>query len=1050
MEKGVVVFMKKSNLFFFVSPSGNRLWNGVGLAFFLSLCGLMALVGDGRGNRATGATGEGEIRGMKWHDLNGDGVLDAGEPGVEGWFIYLDENRNGQFDEGERNRLTDADGNYAFTSLAPGRYLVGEENRTFWVQTFPMNILPSSAGVARMRSPLTTTASSQPIYPVGATGSSVPMKPQTAESTSLIGLDTLHGDSRFSQIDGRGTAVVVMDTGVDLDHPFFGDDLDNNGVADRIVYQYDFADDDDDATDRDGHGTGVTGIVASSDLAYPGVAPGCDIIHLKVFGDNGDGDFGNVEEGLQWVVDHVSTYNIVAVNLSLSDGGNYSSVGSMNGMGDELTALAAMDVMVTCASGNDFYTHNSQLGVGYPASDANAISVGAVYDADIGYSEYGDGATANSTAADRIAPFSQRHGTLTTIMAPGGEITNADLQGGTYNWHGTSHAAPHVAGIAALAQQMATEWLGRRLGVAEFITLMRSTAVIVNDGDDEDDNVVNSGLDFPRVAVYEMALAIQEMNPARFAHTVDLGVGQIVENINFGNVYRPEIDVPEGFSAGDGSRVDGVLVDWEEPSGATHYKLYRADSPTAEAVLLTDWTTATYYLDTDTISGQTHYYWIQAAMLSAYGDVFSEQSARETGWRAYPFGDWRAYKLTYRNCNVMLKEGGNIRVLSLGNKGTVKIREIGMTPSSKSPRNGVEYLWTACVPTLDVTGNLKKFYSEVPVRDMIATGWLASITTKNSHIERLVTAGMGKVKMTGAVDSSDRVAYVSLLSDSTYKGKSSLSVTGAVLAEFTSRYQASSTLKLASKKAKSASGAIGLALGGSQGGWIETRELKTLSVKGASFAPEYVITHTVTGTLKISARGAAYSIGPDYAREVVSLSGDVVPGVLYVSAAKCKVLASGGNVAPTMLYGAGTISKVSAKYKKLRVSGETVFLGGFVDAGSVCAEGFVTGKPDITEISGSLGVSGQFYAGVNYGSVNAVISGDYEPFPAYSGVIKSIKTLSSPPAGSVSPVPVIAGTAYVRDGWPLRSALSGQGNAAGFVIWDSYEPQATTSALGMN
>jgi hypothetical protein len=60
---------------------------------------------------------------------------------------------------------------------------------------------------------------------------------------------------------------------------------------------------------------------------------------------------------------------------------------------------------VVSASGNSFYTYGSAQGVAYPAADPNSLSVGAVYDDDIGYVSYANGAIAYTTDADRIAPF---------------------------------------------------------------------------------------------------------------------------------------------------------------------------------------------------------------------------------------------------------------------------------------------------------------------------------------------------------------------------------------------------------------------------------------------------------------------------------------------------------------------------------------------------------------------------------------------------------------------------------------------------------------------
>lgn len=60
----------------------------------------------------------GEIRGSQWNDLNGSGVRDEQEPGLAGWTIYLDDNRNGQLDAGERSTITDTSGNYILNNLA--------------------------------------------------------------------------------------------------------------------------------------------------------------------------------------------------------------------------------------------------------------------------------------------------------------------------------------------------------------------------------------------------------------------------------------------------------------------------------------------------------------------------------------------------------------------------------------------------------------------------------------------------------------------------------------------------------------------------------------------------------------------------------------------------------------------------------------------------------------------------------------------------------------------------------------------------------------------
>ena len=81
--------------------------------------------------------GTAAISGRKFHDLDEDGVEDESEPGLEGWIIYLDLNGNGSLDEGEPTAVTDAAGNYAFTGLASGTYIVAEVPKPGWRRTCP-------------------------------------------------------------------------------------------------------------------------------------------------------------------------------------------------------------------------------------------------------------------------------------------------------------------------------------------------------------------------------------------------------------------------------------------------------------------------------------------------------------------------------------------------------------------------------------------------------------------------------------------------------------------------------------------------------------------------------------------------------------------------------------------------------------------------------------------------------------------------------------------------------------------------------------------------
>lgn len=281
---------------------------------------------------------------------------------------------------------------------------------------------------------------------------------ELTQSTLRILLDQFRADARFAGIDGSGFSTVIIDTGIDLDHPHFGPDADSDGIADRIVHQQSFlglptAD------DSNGHGTHVAGTAASGDGTLTGMAPAAGIIALQTNNEGGSGRFSDIERALQWVVANVATHNIASVNMSLGDSSNYAEAASRYGLGDELAALAALDVIVVSASGNSNGAFTSP-GVAYPSSDPNSLSIGS-----------------RRTSAFSPSGFSQRHPELTTIFAPGDPITAAWPGGGTRSIGGTSMASPHVAGIAVLMQELAVQEIGRRLTLREFETLVRSSGV---------------------------------------------------------------------------------------------------------------------------------------------------------------------------------------------------------------------------------------------------------------------------------------------------------------------------------------------------------------------------------------------------------------------------------------------------------------------------------------------------------------------------------------------------------------------------------------------
>ncbi len=463
----------------------------------------------------------GSVRGQFWNDADKDGTVDAGELPLAGWTVFVDVNRNGRLDAGEANVQTDASGRYQLDDLSTGTHIIVARPETGWSPTFPSRSGASASVIVNA-----------PGSREGGTGDVVSTTLSSSAAASLYSnlgaatkIGAFHSDPRFSGINGHGVTVVVIDSGIDLDHPAFGGDADKNGIADRIVYSYDFVgSNDSNASDVGGHGTHVAGIIASSDSTYSGIAPAVNIIALRVLGDNGAGTSADLLEAINWVVANAARYNVVAVNLSLGFS-TFDKVPTPGFATTQFKALANAGVVVVSASGND-YKQNPVQGVSYPSSDPYSLSVGAVWPA-AGQNAFQSG------VIDAIAFFSQRDDTESDIFAPGVAITSARNGGGFISQQGTSMAAPQISGMIALAQQLAMKELGRRLSFDEVRYLLKTTGAPIIDGDNENDVVPNTGLTFYRVDMLALAEAILAAKPP-ISHTVTVTSGTVVDGKNFG------------------------------------------------------------------------------------------------------------------------------------------------------------------------------------------------------------------------------------------------------------------------------------------------------------------------------------------------------------------------------------------------------------------------------------------------------------------------------------------------------------------------------------
>ena len=260
------------------------------------------------------------------------------------------------------------------------------------------------------------------------------LEPDLAQSAPLIRQPE---ESTLNQL-GSGATVAVLDTGTDYTRSAFGACTDPGVPATcKVVYAQDFAPDDG-VLDDNGHGTNVSGIVL-------GVAPGSRIAAIDVF-NGATASVTTVIAAIDWVIRNQAIYNIVAINLSLglnnpNTGTPFTSpCSSGNPFRTPIINAAITGITSVASSGND----GAGNGLGMPACTPEAVSVGAVYDTNVGGISYANGCSDTTTTADKIACFSNSASFL-DLLAPGALITAA---GSTYS--GTSQAAPHVSGAIAV------------------------------------------------------------------------------------------------------------------------------------------------------------------------------------------------------------------------------------------------------------------------------------------------------------------------------------------------------------------------------------------------------------------------------------------------------------------------------------------------------------------------------------------------------------------------------------------------------------------------
>ena len=259
-------------------------------------------------------------------------------------------------------------------------------------------------------------------------------------------------------VTGKGIGVAIVDSGI----------ASHADIAGRIVAAVDFTGGTGGElvapADPGGHGTHVAGLVAgdgtASAGAYTGVAPGANLVDVRVIGPSGSASVSTVIAGMQWVLAHRANYNIRVVNLSAGAPVTMSYRDDPLSTAVEVLVFAGITVVVS--AGNEGPKKST---ITSPGSDPYVITVGGI----------DDNGTATK-ADDALASWSSRGVTRIDglmkpdLVAPGRNIVSLRSPGSTLDakgsdrlvagvdslapaylrLSGTSMAAPIVSGVVAL------------------------------------------------------------------------------------------------------------------------------------------------------------------------------------------------------------------------------------------------------------------------------------------------------------------------------------------------------------------------------------------------------------------------------------------------------------------------------------------------------------------------------------------------------------------------------------------------------------------------
>jgi subtilisin family serine protease len=257
-------------------------------------------------------------------------------------------------------------------------------------------------------------------------------------------IDALHPeapDAHEAGFTGAGVSIGILDTGIDLDHP----DL-NVDVARGLNCMGSGP-----PEDGHGHGTHVAGTAAAvrNGDGVVGVAPDAVVVPIKVLDDSGVGTDATVICGIDYLTalatDGDPTNDIAVANMSLGEQGAAGNC-TDGGLHEAMCESIAAGVTYVVAAGNSSIDASGFVPAAYP----EVITVSAMVDLD-GEPGGAAGCYLFIYCDDDFAFFSD-YGAVVDVIAPGVNIYSTWMGGGYRASDGTSMAAPHVAGVAALVK----------------------------------------------------------------------------------------------------------------------------------------------------------------------------------------------------------------------------------------------------------------------------------------------------------------------------------------------------------------------------------------------------------------------------------------------------------------------------------------------------------------------------------------------------------------------------------------------------------------------